>query len=528
MTNHDELFQPEHVDEHVEQLARIQDPRQQGNMPGARTIAALQRIYQEDEAILERAWARLASVEVATSVPRSKRPSMDTPSLRGENTVQPPNFSRGTNDTVMPVAPPVTRPPERPPHLPQRWSTRLSALAAAVLLVGLVGGLVTGLILVRHGGSNTGAAPSSTATPTPPPASTPTFSDIEMKDAANGWARAANPANYTGANDTQILHTTDGGHQWKNVTPTSSTGGAQSGNTAFHPLSGGGPSVPVTDEFLTGSTAWVLLLPNHLFKTTDGGKTWQQETTPGENLREFTFLDALHGWVLTEEAGAVVVLRTSDGGATWTKMQQSGSAFPLDVEFTGMRFLNLTTGWVTSTTALAVTQDGGATWQPQHVAQAAGGTAAVQFFLPVFFTAQDGVLVGNYAAGAGQVRQQVNDGPASGAPGNDAIYVTHDGGTTWEGPNIVQGVVNESPPDFIDPLHGWMLDGTTSGLLTTSDGGRHWTQVPTSANFTTIGAGTLNFVSSQIGWAVQYGANLLLKTEDGGQTWTPLQVSISN
>ncbi|HLW00305.1 MAG TPA: hypothetical protein VKT82_16690 [Ktedonobacterales bacterium] len=517
MAERDQDFELARLEQQIEQ------PTGSLGAPARHLVEDLQRMYQTPSADLR------ADVESLRRVQRRLQARLEHG--HREAKIVPLSISRRHEERI-----PLMK-QQTSEHKPtwSRLSRGLTALAAAVLLVGLVGGLVTGLILVRHGGSNTEAASSPTATPTPPIASSDlTFSDIEMNNTTDGWARAANPANYTGANDTQILHTTDGGLHWKNITPKSSASGTPSGSASFHPLSGGGPPVPVTEEFLTGSVAWVLLLPNHLFKTTDGGQTWQPETAPGENLREFTFLDALHGWVITEDAGKVVVFRTTDGGATWTKMQRSGSAFPYGDYFTGMRFLNLTTGWATTTTTLLVTHDSGATWQPQQLDPAPGGIATGQFYLPVFFNAQDGVLVGIYPSSGSKLRQQVNDEPASGAPGMDAIYVTHDGGTTWEGPNAEQGLLDAgSSPDFSDTLHGWAIYTTWSGintptshLMATSDSGRHWTQVPTSANFTDIGDGTLNFVSSQIGWAVEYSANLLLKTEDGGHTWTQLNAII--
>jgi photosystem II stability/assembly factor-like uncharacterized protein len=126
--------------------------------------------------------------------------------------------------------------------------------------------------------------------------------------------------------------------------------------------------------------------------------------------------------------------------------------------------------------------------------------------------------------GLAQFNPQTSFQPASGgAP--EALYFTHNGGASWDGPVILNGM---KFPDFIDDQHGWALNGTGSALLTTSDGGRNWATLPTDPNFSE--ASLPDFVSSQVGWAFKYndqdGTELLIKTVDGGRTWTQLNVPV--
>ena len=318
------------------------------------------------------------------------------------------------------------------------------------------------------------------------------------------------------------MHTTDGGVHWKNVTPRSITLLAQSNKASLQPSTD--VSYVRTEQFISGSVAWVLVRQTYeLFETTDGGQTWRQGAPAGTLIRQFAFLDDLHGWVLTNVGADVVVFHTNDGGATWTKISSSGSGLPSLDRSRGMSFLNLTTGWAvfinqssSNTASLYITQDGGATWQPQPVSVPGGVTQPAFPDSPVFFNNTDGLMHVSYP----------NSGTYS-----DVLYVTQDGGITWQSPILVRYYLESI--NFIDTLHGWALNGTGSALMTTSDSGRHWAKVTSSANFVQIDV--LQFVSSQVGWALKDAAApnqapmyVLLKTTDGGATWTQFDIQISN
>jgi photosystem II stability/assembly factor-like uncharacterized protein len=505
--------------------------------PARRLVEDLQQMYQTPPADQQ------ANAESLQRVQRRLGASLA--SRHRETRVVPPGASQGYEERNLSMKKETS---ERVPR-PRRLSRTLSVFAAATLLVALVGGLVAGLVLVHHGGPKTGTALTPTATPTATPTPTPitglSFSNIEMKDASNGWALAYRQYAPV-ASFTHILHTSDGGVHWKDVTPQAPASAALAGSASFHPLMSSAGSLD-SEDFLTGSVAWALREPNQLFITTNGGQTWQSETTPADQI-QVTFLDALHGWVITQDSGKVTstVFRTSDGGATWTRMQQSGSAFSPGSSFLGLRFATATTGWTTclcSSTApngrptyIAVTHDSGATWQPLHLIQPPGGDTPT-YNLPLFFTTQEGVLIGTYTpSNSSMLRGQINRQPAIGMPSTAVIYVTHDGGMTWAGP-YTQNLLGLGSPDFIDTQHGWVVQFSSSSsntsnftLLTTSDSGQHWTTVPTSANFTNnfSPGSVLSFVSSQIGWAVGYGGSALLKTNDGGHTWTQVNATISN
>jgi photosystem II stability/assembly factor-like uncharacterized protein len=121
---------------------------------------------------------------------------------------------------------------------------------------------------------------------------------IHMLTPTVGWGTAGN----------RIIRTTDGGAHWKDVTPSAAP--AASGVTAF----------------LTTTLAWIVAGPLYgpltVFKTTDGGQTWQQQgslqdATPNQMI----FITHQEGWILADLGAppttyTAAIFRTTDGGTT--------------------------------------------------------------------------------------------------------------------------------------------------------------------------------------------------------------------
>jgi len=151
-----------------------------------------------------------------------------------------------------------------------------------------------------------------------------------------------------------ILATSDGGRTWMRQ-----LSGAQYG---LECVACAGPS-----------RAWAMGVGAEngdvLLATTDGGATWKvQYATRAGQWRSMAFADASHGWIVGDDG---LILATSDGGRTWTR-QHSGSTMDLiDVAFAdrthGLAMANHTKmtdnpgGQFISNTVLRTT-NGGATW----------------------------------------------------------------------------------------------------------------------------------------------------------------------
>lgn len=388
------------------------------------------------------------------------------------------------------------------------WQRCFSTLAAVLFVGVLVGSLLLVLSRTHRGSlsaSGTALHPSKLA------GGSGALFSLHMIDPTTGWALSQH----------EILRTTDGGLHWKNVTPADAMITRES-----------------VASFLTASLAWVATpqangTTSQIVRTTDSGQTWQQSTVPIVYLKQMTFVDAQHGWILAGwgaqggPAEAVAVFRSVDGGKTWRNVSNALPAstdgpppgqLPFGGRKSGIQFLNVSTGWITGTVVandrswLYVSHDGGATWYQQSLPLPSGvPSAQLSLGSPTFFSATDGVLPVTFSDSI------MERGIAT------AIYATHDGGKTWTGttPLPLASVV----VDFADEQHGWATDGTV--LYRTGDGGQRWVKLSPDANFKQVTS--LDFVSSALGWALsEQGQNsLLLKTTDGGETWIPIPLTVS-
>jgi photosystem II stability/assembly factor-like uncharacterized protein len=291
---------------------------------------------------------------------------------------------------------------------------------------------------------------------------------------------------------------------------------------------------PEVDDFglIDAEHGWAFS-GDRFFMTSDGGATWRYGFDMMINSALVSFPDPRHGWVGPSPVNTGVMKRTTDGGETWQDV-----LVPKLDGATGLRFFDDSHGllafsaWGTLAGSLTPgsvwsTSDGGATWT--KVAE-----------MPIAIIGQ----VTWAGPSVGWAKARSNPNPTIPPPAQNELYVTRDGGKTWQltafpSPPAgwqaddwlpVMGSLEAlGPQDALLPV--WYGDGTAGDtqLLLTHDAGATWTVAADIPSLGPVdvaaldGATWLATVGGDFGGA-SGGAPIetLQMTADGGRTWAPL------
>ncbi|MBQ4203531.1 MAG: hypothetical protein II655_07505, partial [Thermoguttaceae bacterium] len=136
--------------------------------------------------------------------------------------------------------------------------------------------------------------------------------------------------------------------------------------------------------FVSATTGWVVGDRGTILKTTDGGATWTACESPTDaNLYGVSFLDANFGLAVggrsqTSTVGQGVALRTTDGGATWSEIPLA--AYPI---LRAARILDAETAWIAGDSSnlypsgLFVGTESCEIWTPVALSRAEGWRSAL-------------------------------------------------------------------------------------------------------------------------------------------------------
>ncbi|MFT3892404.1 MAG: DUF1906 domain-containing protein [Anaerolineales bacterium] len=178
----------------------------------------------------------------------------------------------------------------------------------------------------------------------------------------------------------------------------------------------------------------------------------------------FGLITASSGWVLLDQS----LFWTSNAGETWNNISPS---VPADATIKVVRFIDLETGWVLSTTLnptggslfhLAQTNDGGATWTTRTLSLFEAGEIAsyVEKVDMGWLDTQHGWIAVKQASGS-----NFSIG---------TLFTTSDSGETWARSTLpVADTIS-----FSDPQHGWASGGPTGDqVFVTANAGETWQNI---------------------------------------------------
>ena len=112
--------------------------------------------------------------------------------------------------------------------------------------------------------------------------------------------------------------------------------------------------------FIDSKTGWASGDEFTILKTSDGGATWTNYSdNPGMSLIDVCFYDNQNGWASGED---MTVLKTEDGGGSWIQIQTLPASTSYDL--TSIVFPELERGWAVADEDCRIlyTGDGGKTW----------------------------------------------------------------------------------------------------------------------------------------------------------------------
>jgi len=212
---------------------------------------------------------------------------------------------------------------------------------------------------------------------------------------------------------------------------------------------------------------------SRIYKTTDGGVRWAlqfRNDDPQVFLDAMAFGDARHGMAFSDAVdGRFVVLVTADGGDTWARVpaDRLPPALPGEGAFaasgTNVAVHGTRHAWIGTTAGRVLrTTDGGRTWTIASTPVATGGATGI--FSVAFRDERHGVVVGgNY---------QEEDAAV------DNAAITSDGGNTWTivAPRGLSGY--RSAVTWVPGRPGLLVAVGPTGADWSGDDGASWSALP--------------------------------------------------
>ena len=272
---------------------------------------------------------------------------------------------------------------------------------------------------------------------------------------------------WASGNGGTVLRTSDGGTTWKRLT----IAGAE--QLDFRDIDAVSEDVAFVLSIGSGESS-------RIYKTIDAGRTWALQFT---NTDPKAFFDAMAFWnpnrgiAFSDSVdGQLVILRTTDGGKTWTRVPAAGLPPALDNEGafaasgTNVAVMGRDHVWIgTSTSRVLRSTDGGLTWAAASTPLATGSSAGI--FSIAFRDTNHGIVVG------GDYRKE--------SEAIDNAAITSDGGRTW---TALKGLTGFRSVVTYLPNSSTVIALGPQGADLSLDDGKTWTPLTGATGLHTFSA----------------------------------------
>ncbi len=261
------------------------------------------------------------------------------------------------------------------------------------------------------------------------------------------------------------------------------------------------PEASLYGVHASGQNAWAAGYWGTILRSSDGGRTWSQAGTPSaRTLFDISFADdGQSGWAVGADG---VILRSKDGGATWAMQtaqitDEMGGTRPLDTNLFSVVATSPTSAWAVGDLGIALRTRDGETWERVvfDATTYADENVPERLLNSVAFTSPtDGWIAGEFAT----------------------LLRTSDGGETWVGQRTIQGAPEDLYLFDLSAAAGGPAAavGLAGSVLVSSEAGAVW---DLRAIDTTAG---LFGVAWNDGHGVAVGdRGVLYVSNDAGRTW---------
>jgi len=264
----------------------------------------------------------------------------------------------------------------------------------------------------------------------------------------------------------------------------------------FKTTDGGVTWEPKTSSVASSDHDYFLYFPHHdtgyfnngsLYKTVNGGNNWSYINPPFyySNFPKTFFLNSNTGWIGDDSC----VYRTTNGGINFTRYTLRDTIDPPYCK--GIKFFNANTGYYIGTYSIYKTTNGGESWNPLSNTSPLPNPVGAGIYASDFCNENTGVVFG-FSNGARYVSRTTN------------------AGVSWNGGSgLTTSLISKIK--FISEQTGWMC-GSNSALFKTTNSGENWVSYPLDTIYKLT---NIDFIDVNTGW-ISTGRNKILRTTTGG------------